>query len=332
MKKIKYIISRIIHMDFSNMFISINRVKVISGQNKIKTFFDMIFCAFKYGTGYTDYLSFGFYDLNRKQRLTYLTRGQNNKFVAMLNKKEAMKIFDYKSEFNKAYSKFLKRDWIFLDNNREEFDKFIEGKKEVIAKPNNAMGGSGIEKIIVSDYQNNDELYNYLISKDIRLVEEILVQHEYLSSVHPHSVNTIRVITVVSNNKVNFITAFLRIGNGKFVDNTCSGGMLTMIDINSGKTLYAACDGALNVYENHPITNVKLSDIEIPKWDLVIKTVEEIALINKDVKYIGWDVAVLNDGVAIIEGNPYPGYYYQFPIHCKDKTGALPTFEKILKN
>ena len=43
------------------------------GQNKVKTFFDMCWCGARYGAGYYDYVMFGFYNMNGRQRDTYLT-------------------------------------------------------------------------------------------------------------------------------------------------------------------------------------------------------------------------------------------------------------------
>ena len=35
-------------------------------------------------------------------------------------------------------------------------------------------------------------------------------------------------------------------------------------------------------------------------------------------------------GPCLIEGNPYPGYYYQFPIYLPDKIGFMPKVKDIL--
>ena len=55
------------------MFKVIDRVHEKCGQNRVYTFFDILNCARKYGAGYYDYLIFGFYDINAKQRYTYMT-------------------------------------------------------------------------------------------------------------------------------------------------------------------------------------------------------------------------------------------------------------------
>ena len=268
------------------------------------------------------------YDMNRKQRKTILTRGKNNSYVAMFNPKEYWHIFDNKNEFNEKFEKYLKRSWIYLENSSfEDFKKFITPFKEVIAKPNNDSGGHGIEKIIVKNYKSLEELYQYLMDKKLYLLEEIVIQHKELAAINKSSVNTLRIITLLHNNKVNFITAFLRIGNkDSFVDNTSSGGMLTMVDLNRGVTLYPACDGNMNIYETHPATNKQIKGIKIPYFNETKKLIKELAMIIKDVKYVAWDIAISDDGPIVIEGNPYPGYYYQFPVHTPNKIGIIPKF------
>lgn len=330
MNKMKYLIKRIFKMDYTRMFKTINEIHKRTNKNRIILFFDIIVCAFKYKSGYVDYSSFGFYDLNAKQRKTFLTRGKNNAYVAKLNQKDKWYIFDEKNEFNKKFDKFLKRDWIYLDNNLEEFKKMISNKKSLIVKPNNNSGGVGVEKIDIKDFENTENLYNYLIQKKQLLIEEVICQHKELNRLHPTSVNTIRIITIRQGNCVDYVTAFLRIGNGKVVDNTCSGGMLTMIDLKTGKTLYPACDAALNVYEKHPITDVEISGFQLPFWKESLKLTEELAKIVDGVNYIAWDIAITDNGPVVVEGNPYPGYYYQFPIHTPNKIGVVPIFEKIL--
>ena len=326
----KYLFSRIFNMRFGKFFETINKVHKMTNKNRVIIFFDMIICAFKYKSGYVDYMSFGFYDLNGKQRKTFLTRGKNNMYVAMLNKKDKWYIFDEKNEFNKKFDKYLERDWLYLNDNLNSFKKMVANKDSLIVKPNNNSGGIGVEKVTVSDFKDSTSLYNHLVEKKQLLVEEVIKQHKELNRLHPTSVNTIRIITIRQGNDVDFVTAFLRIGNGKVVDNTCSGGMLTMIDLTTGKTLYPACDAALNVFEKHPITNVEIANFQLPYWTECLEFTKKLAKVVDDVNYVAWDIAITDKGPVVVEGNPYPGYYYQFPVHTPNKIGVVPVFEKIL--
>ena len=46
--------------------------------------------------------------------------------------------------------------------------------------------------------------------------------------------------------------------------------------------------------------------MKIPMWDRVLEVVIEAAKKIPQVRYIGWDIAITNDGVELIEGNNWP--------------------------
>ena len=333
MKKLKYMISRLLEMDYKKFFHTVNLIHKETKKSRVAIMFELLNAAKKYGSGYTDYHSFAMYAMTEEERKTILTREKNNYYVMMYNPKEYWHIFDNKNEFNTLFDKYLKRSWIYIpDASLEEFITWVKPLDSFIAKPNNDSGGNGIEKIEKKNFNTDKEIYDYLIKKNITLLEELVVQHDELAAINPSSVNTIRLITILKNDKLHFVTAFLRVGGpNSFVDNSCSGGMHTMIDLNTGITMYPAIDLAINVFDNHPATNKALKGIKIPYFKEAKELVEELAIIQKNIKYTAWDIAITNDGPVVIEGNPYPGYYYQFPIHCPNKIGVLPIFEEIEK-
>ena len=115
MKKIKYIIKRIIHMDFGNFFHVMNEVHKKSNKNRVSIFFDMIYCGFKYQAGYMDYALFEMYHMNKYERNTVITRGINNSFMVKYNDPKFIHLFHNKVEFNKQFDKYLNRDWLYLN-------------------------------------------------------------------------------------------------------------------------------------------------------------------------------------------------------------------------
>lgn len=332
MNKLKYLIKRIFGMNIKNMFNIIDKTHKKSGKNNVMIFLDMIWCGFKYQAGYMDYYLFELYALNGKQRKTVMTRGKNNKYISYLNNKEYNHYFHNKDEFNEKFSKFLKRDWIILNNNEKEFNKFVKDKEYIICKPKDGSCGKGIEKIRVSDYKNKN-LYEYLLNNKLIVIEELINQDEVMNKLYSGSVNTIRVVSITHNGKSNVVVAYLRIGNdGKFVDNFNSGGMVTPINEKTGELEYSALDKAGNLYEIHPATKTKIVGFKIPMWNDVIKLVKEAALVIPEMGIVGWDVAISDKGVLLVEGNEYPGHdIYQLPVHRKDGIGVLPKFENILK-
>ena len=81
MRKIKYLIERIIKMDYKGLFSTIKKVHKKIGKNSIFLFFDVIYCGFKYQAGYMDYELFNMYELNKNERRKILTRGKNELLI-----------------------------------------------------------------------------------------------------------------------------------------------------------------------------------------------------------------------------------------------------------
>src|SRR5574344_1194116 len=130
MHRIKYLFQRIIKIDYKNMIKIAKKISKKNNKNAFCIFIDMIYCGFKYQAGYYDYLEFEFYNLNEKERKTYITRGINNEIVRMYNNKNSFYKFDDKAYFNKIFNKYLKREWQVIST-YSKFEKFISNNKEV---------------------------------------------------------------------------------------------------------------------------------------------------------------------------------------------------------
>ncbi len=329
MSKIKYLLKRILKMNYKKFFDTINLVHKRSNKNRLVIFFDIIVCGFKYQAGYMDYNLFEMYNMNSKERKTIITRGINNGFIKKYNDQSLIYKFEDKVEFNKIFDKYLNREWIYLcDASLEDFKKYIKDKKEVIVKPVSASCGTGIEIINPGD-KNPEELYNHLKENGQLLVEDVVKQNKVISDIYPHSVNTLRVVTI--NKKV--VAAYLRIGNhGNVVDNFNHGGMATKVNIENGLIEFPAIDKNSDVYKIHPETKKAIVGVTIPMWDEVVKLCEEISHVIPEVGYVGWDICVGEDKLYLIEGNDFPGHdIYQLPVHRSDNYGMLPVFERAMK-
>lgn len=291
-------------------------------------FIDIVYCSVKYGAGPYDYQEFEFYNLNSKERKTYLTRVKNNAIVRMFNDKEIAKKFDDKVKFNKIFNKYLKRDWLYLDNNYEEFVKFCESKKDFIAKPVGGSGGEGIELIKV-DKKNYKKTYEYLISNNKLLVEEKIIQNKKIGMLNKTSVNTFRIVSFFDGKETHILNVVFKIGNGGVTDNFSSGSMYTFV--RDGKIIVPAIDRNDNIFYEHPISKINIVGYEIPNYDKAIDLVKECAKKVPEVKYVGWDVAITDSDAVIIEGNCFPGVYQIKPSFVKEKVGLIPIFEKAMK-
>ena len=212
-----------------------------------------------------------------------------------------------------------------------DFEKFIAGKRGFIYKPVDGTCGRGIEKID-ADGKGIRELFEYIRSKPRGIIEELVTQHSALSAVYPLAINTIRVVTILKDGTVTPVFAFWRIGNnGKFVDNLNSGGMAALLDLDSGMVTLPAADKNGDTYECHPYTGKKIVGFKIPMWDKILSTVCSAAKVMPRVGYVGWDVALSQDSIQLIEGNCFPGHdILQLPAYTPDKIGLMPRVEKFL--
>lgn len=328
MGKIKYLVKRIAKMDYGRMFRTINDIHKKTKRNRILLFFDTVYCGIKYQAGYLDYSLFEMYDLNKDQRKTVLTRGINNALIKKYNDPKYTYIFDRKDEFNKTFHNFIKREWMIVDKtNKKEFEKFIKNKKQIIIKPLNGTHGDRIEKL------NTDtpNLYEHALETGAVLIEEVAIQNKVMQKLNSSSVNTVRAITIFKEGKSYIVAAYLRIGNGKVVDNFNNGGMAAPINVDTAIVDFPALDKKGNLYEIHPLTGTSIIGFKIPEWDKIQELVTEAGKMVPEVRFVGWDVCISDHGPLLIEGNNFPGHdIYQLPPHRKDGIGVLPQFERVL--
>ncbi len=330
MKDIKYVLGRLMHMDYGAMLKKINSIHKKTGMGRLKIFRDMKDCAVNYGAGYMDYDLFEMYNLTPEQRDTYLTRGRNNALVKKYNDMTYGKYFTDKAAFNGRFGDYIKREWILMEeDNREQVLDFIRRHDVLIAKPLDGCCGRGVEKIKVQEKGGAEQCYAYLKGLGVQYeLEQLLVQHEAVSAIYPHAINTVRTVTVNHNGQVHLICTYFRIGNGgKHVDNFNNGGMVAPVDENTGIVKDRAIDKQKNLYEIHPMTGTAIKGFQFPYWqeamELAMKAAKEVPQMG----YIGWDVAFTPDGPCLVEGNDFPGHdIYQLPQHTPDKIGMMGKF------
>lgn len=348
MENIKYILKRIKSLDWKKMNEKINSIHRKTGMSRIKILIDMQQCAVKYGAGYMDYDLFEMYNLNAKQRNTYLTRGRNNELVTKYCDKDYLHYFQNKDEFNARFQNYLKRDWIKVNGiEKEKVIDFMKKHQIFMAKPVDGSCGHGIKKIDIKNYESLDKIYEELTKENGNFeLEEIIKQHPEVSKIYPDSINTIRVVTIVTtkdgkpiltipkeeraNTEIvtHIVSAYFRIGNGKYVDNFNSGGMVTPIDEKTGIVAQVALDKQKNVYENHPQTGTKIKGFQVPYWSEVIELCKKASKEVPEMGYTGWDVAITPDGPLFVEGNEFPGHdIYQLPEHTPNKIGIMSKFQ-----
>lgn len=329
-----YILRVLSGVRFDKLNAALENVKKYGGQGKLKTFFDMIHCAIHYGAGYNDYDIFHFYDLPAKLRKTYVTRVINKRIITKCNHPSTEHIVDNKSHFNREYSEYLGRDWYDVENGSlEKFKEFVSGKEEIFCKPDGLDSGRGIEKLKVADFNSVEELYDYCMEKEFGVIEEVAVQHEKMASLHPQSINCIRIQTIVIDGKPHLVYAACKAGNdGHFVDNLGFNGINIPVDKETGKLTKVGRTEHRELFTKHPMTGVVFEDFEIPYFKEAVELCFKAALAIPKIGFVGWDCYIGKNGPGIIEANNYPDYYFwQLPELTPDRKGILPYFEDLFK-
>ena len=335
MADLKYYLRVLSGMSFAKFSEVLERTHKFSGKNKLWLTLDMVHCARKFGAGYYDYLTFGFWDLTDAQRATYVTRMVSKKLVTHLNDDSYAHIFDRKVEFQQTFGEFTKRDFIdFRTAPKEEVRAFVEKHPVMFSKPaQDSSCGKGCQKIDSRDYASFDAFYEALPGLDAWLLEAVVEQHPDNAEVYPYAMNCMRLITLLaSDGTPHVLFATQKYGlNGRVVDNY---GFGCRVDLQTGKICSPGVsgDGSLGItYEEHPMTHVKLIGRDVPCFFEACEMVKKAALKIPQMRYIGWDVGISPDGPVIIEGNNYTAHdFWQLPAQTPEKQGMLPTIMKLV--
>lgn len=333
MSKIGYVLKRLSKIDNKRMEDTIQYLMKKTGKSRDWLMRDLIRCALRYNAGYMDYKIAEMYKLTPAQRKTVITRGKSNDIVRRMNDKEYWHFFDDKTQFNTLFSEQVRRGWVKADKDltEEALSSFLAGKESCLYKPLEGSSGQGIQKFSAADWQDLPAFMNKLKELGDGILEELVVQHPVMAGMCPTSVNTIRVATLRGDKKEGVVYAFLRIGNGKVMDNVDCGGMAARVDIDSGKLLTVAADKAGNVYDTHPMTGTPIIGFTVPYWEEAKAMCLEAMKKIPQMRFIAWDVAITADGPVFIEGNSFPSHAIpQFSAHYPDGIGILPRFEEFI--
>lgn len=329
----RWIMKKIRGIDKERMNKHLDVISKNSGKSKLYIKFDIILNFLTRGCGYTDYFRGDYINLTKKEKDTFVTAKKFYKLLSYLNSEKYKVLLNDKLVFNKYFSEYLKRDYINLrESSISDFKKFLKGKDIVFAKEPIGEGGHGISKIIVSKHKDIEKLYNELIQNKQLLVEEAIIQSDDLNEINPNVVNSFRIITLYKDGEVYLVNNALRINQDDADVIGCTNDLYFSLN-EDGKIDSNVIDDYANVYDVHPMTGKKFSEVKIKGVKEAFEMCKEAALKIPQVRYIGWDVAFSKKGPVIVEGNEYPGYgLVQFYKLKNKKTGHLKEISDILKD
>lgn len=178
-------------------------------------------------------------------------------------------------------------------------------RQKIFVKPAGSMGGHGI--MVMNSFNELQSRLSELNRSVKYIIQRGIVQREDFSRINPSCVNTLRVIVHEDSEKKSMLMkiCILRMGrNNALVDNSAQGGLSIAIDVNNGGFAdYATSEHGGGIYEFHPDTDFKFKGNKIEGWESIKDQIEDFASKLVDFRDIALDVAVLDDGVSIIEYN-----------------------------
>lgn len=189
----------------------------------------------------------------------------------------------------------------------------LKGYKEfVYKKAVNSGSGKGVKKVSFPD----EKQIKQIISSNDFIIQEIVKQNAFFSSLNDSSVNTIRMETLNLNDRFSVLSAFVRIGaKGSFVDNI-SGREGMVVGVNNQGALngFGLTKGYEKVY--HASSGVGFNNLTIPNYDQIKAQIATFHQVFPAANLINWDIAIDENGeIIILEinlGNMNPLYHQIF--------------------
>ena len=170
------------------------------------------------------------------------------------------------------------------------------------AKPTDGTYGRGARVI-----RPGDDAAGFLAGARNTIVQPCIRQHPLLARLYPHSVNTVRIDTTRDGDRWVSNAAVLKLGvAGSVVDNGLAGGIVVGIDLESGRLHPVGrqrMQFGTEIYRHHPDTRIAFDEVVVPHWGLVRETVARAAEAMLPLQTLGWDVAITEAGVLLVEAN-----------------------------
>jgi len=194
------------------------------------------------------------------------------------------------------------------------------GEDTLFIKPVCGGAGKGIvlakkigQNIYIQSKTGRIPLDGFSLS-EIAIVQEALRQDGRMSAFSQASVNTIRVVTMLTKDGSTIILgATMRCGVGpSFVDNWSAGGVAVGIDIESGRLKKFAFDKEGHKYTEHPTTRTLFENFPIPEWKAIIDIAHRIQRIFPWYRLLGLDIALQENAIpTLIEVNDSTDLLFQ---------------------
>ena len=311
---------------FKRIWGEVSQLSTQSGYSRFYHLMDYLSALVRHGAHIDQYIAGRFWTYSNPQRSKCLTHYRRVALQDKYNNPADVHYFVNKPEFNRFFSDYVKRGWLWVkDSTFDDFKNFIARYPSIIVKPVEGKQGDGIRMLdnLPHDQEALRHAYDELAREDV-ILEELIIQHPDMVFGN-RSVNTIRVLTACRpDGTARIMKAFLRAGVGDtLMDNTATGGYYYEVDLDTGIVVSKGISKNGDLVFIHPHTHIIMLGFKVPLWDQVVNMCIDAAQRLPRVALVGWDVAISQDHVQLIEGNNSADYIgYEF-------VGSNGYYEKI---
>ena len=243
---------------------------------------------------------------NKTKPFNYICILRDKDLFSIVGKHYGMPVIDTLGIFNE-------------DTNIAKAMELLEIHKHIFIKPIDDMKGKGVmsiskeeNSIFVNERNTSVVEFKQMLNslKGKHIIQSRLIQHPDVSRIYPHSINTLRIVTINPNhssevNDIVLIGCVLRMGaHGNIVDNWSMGGVVAKVNNDGFLDEYGFFHFDYGTKSNfHPDTKVVFKNTKIPFFNEAIKVTKQFHCHLNNIFSIGWDVAITVDGPVVIEGN-----------------------------
>jgi hypothetical protein len=267
---------------------------------------------------YLDYFSIGEANAIGSSQLLhkpeYKSLLENKLFFALLSEKSPLntpKLISYNLGNTFYYNNTVKQIY-----NKSDLVSFFEqvftvnNLEGLFFRPPSEYGGKGVFKLTRTGLKNElDVRFDSLIN-GYYVHTKIIEQHKEINKIHDKSVNTLRIISLItSENHPEIISVFMRFGVGdSVIDNASSGGFFVGVNIDEGTLKdtghYLSQYGGAKI-KKHPDSGFIFEGFKVPYFKEACEEVLKGIMVIPN-RFIGWDVAITPNGPIIVEANSSP--------------------------
>jgi len=197
--------------------------------------------------------------------------------------------------------------------------------KSLFLKPLHGAGGRGASRWIYQDdgtyHGDSGTIFTEAeLTAHIRqisrvegyVIREYVTNHPAIADLSPGALSTVRVLTCCDEQGRPEVThAVLRMASTRdvVVDNFHAGGVAAKVDVRTGMLDRATNMGLTKDtrwWEAHPVTGAPIYGRMVPLWHEVLDLARRAHAAFPDHVAVGWDIALLQNGPHLVEGNKSP--------------------------